>query len=763
LYQALDQGGLDGIELDRVVRAPVAVRVLAVQVLASAPHTSSLAALDRLLQDPAAEVQAGVMIAAGRLGKAAETLVVKGLQSPLSEVRRAAAWAACHTQGKASEPLLALVGGEKDLRVLEIALANLWRLPEGVWEKATGKLVGHQKVEIRRAAAYSFARRGNQACMAALARLSQDSDPVVRATAVNGFRRGNLGEPEQQLLLTALDDPDQRVQAAACSALAAQAEVTVTEEAAATIVSLWSSRTPHLAAAAIGVARSHANVGVTADLLALVSGNEPWLAGLALQALAARRDGAAVKTADEWLQSDELWQRRAAARVSGDNLQMVKRTLAGNEAAVQLAWLEGISEESVPGLKEKLWQLVCTAPDAAVRSQALDRLHAAGAVKAAKAVLDLYDSWQTDTMADARASALLTALELAAGDQEREAVLDRAGNDSDTAILAMLARAAQAAGHEMPARLRAARHPPGWYRDLVTWSSQAHWLDVVTVRGTFRLRLDSHAAPITSREIYLLAESGFYDGLSMHRVVPNFVVQGGDPRGDGWGGPGFALPDEPSLQPYDPGRVGIATSGPNTGGCQLFVTTMAADHLTGHYTNFAEVTHGHEVINRLRVGDTIHRIEVHAGKELPPPTPVRLGTVEWHELAELDGWRDEKELYLPDSAAIEQLQTAVGFYRVVTVLGTWCGDSLREVPRLVQVLEEIGTGAFEHWMIGVDRSKRVDEPELPPQLLSDGIAERVPTIIILDDLGQELGRVVETADEPLESFLVQVVAPFEGW
>jgi cyclophilin family peptidyl-prolyl cis-trans isomerase len=763
LYQALDRGDTGGIELDQVVRAPVALRVLAVQVLASAPHSSSLAALERLLADPAPEVQAGVMLAAGRLGSAAEALVVKGLQSPQPEVRRAAVWAACHVQGQASEPLLALVAGDKDVKVLEVALANLWRLPEGAWEQAAISHAGHQKVAIRRAAAYSLARRGNQSCMAALVKLGHDADPVVRATAVNGLRRGKLGKPEQELLLAALGDEHTSAQVAACAALAAQGEVTISESAAATIVSLWGSQLPHLAAAAIGVARSHANVGSSADLLALVEGHEPWLAGLALQALAARRDQAAVKIAADWMSSQELWQRRAAARISGDNEELVKKVLSGKEPAVMLAWLEGISAERVPGLLERLWQVVRTAPDPAVRSQALDMLHAASAVKAAKVALDLYDGWQQDTMADARASALLIALELAAGDQDREAVCERAGNDADPAVHAMVARAARAAGHEMPVRLRASRHQPDWYRDLVAWSSQEHWLDVVTVRGSFRLRLDSQTAAITSWEIYQLAESGFYDGLILHRVVPNFVVQGGDPRGDGWGGPGFVLPDEPSLQPYQPGRVGIATSGPNTGGCQLFVTTMAADHLTGHYTSFAEVTRGHEVITRLRVGDVIRRIEVHSGSELPPPPPVLLGTVEWSELAELDGWRDEKDQYLPDAAAIGQLQSAFGYYQVITVLGTWCGDSRREVPRLVQVLEEIGTGAFEHWMIGVDRSKRVTEPELPAGLLDDGVAERVPTIILLDDLGEELGRVVETAEEPLESFLVQAIAAFEGW
>jgi cyclophilin family peptidyl-prolyl cis-trans isomerase len=108
---------------------------------------------------------------------------------------------------------------------------------------------------------------------------------------------------------------------------------------------------------------------------------------------------------------------------------------------------------------------------------------------------------------------------------------------------------------------------------------------------------------------------GFYDGLDFHRVVPNFVVQGGDPRGDGWGGPGFALPDEPSLAPFDSWRVGIATSGPNTGGSQLFVTLLPADRLTGHYTNFGEVVSGREVLTELRVGDRIRTIRTVTGGE----------------------------------------------------------------------------------------------------------------------------------------------------
>ena len=164
---------------------------------------------------------------------------------------------------------------------------------------------------------------------------------------------------------------------------------------------------------------------------------------------------------------------------------------------------------------------------------------------------------------------------------------------------------------------REPRHGNLWYQELVEWVKEPRWLDVATDRGTFRIRLDLAAAPFTAREIWDLAADGFYDGLGFHRVVPNFVVQGGDPRGDGWGGPGFVLPDEPSLTPFDSWRVGVATSGPQTGGCQLFITLMPADHLTGHYTNIGEVVAGRDVLTRIQVGDLMTEVRALSGAEPP--------------------------------------------------------------------------------------------------------------------------------------------------
>jgi len=108
----------------------------------------------------------------------------------------------------------------------------------------------------------------------------------------------------------------------------------------------------------------------------------------------------------------------------------------------------------------------------------------------------------------------------------------------------------------------------------------------------------------------------FFDGLAFHRVVPDFVVQGGDPRGDGWGGPGYALRDELDWTPYRRGTVGMARSGPDSSGSQFFVTLSRQPHLDGAYTAFGAVDSGAELLDRIVEGDVIERARV-----VEPKTP----------------------------------------------------------------------------------------------------------------------------------------------
>jgi len=105
--------------------------------------------------------------------------------------------------------------------------------------------------------------------------------------------------------------------------------------------------------------------------------------------------------------------------------------------------------------------------------------------------------------------------------------------------------------------------------------------------------------------ILRLVRGGFYRGLTFHRVVPNFVVQGGDPRGDGWGGPGYTLRSEFSTVRYGRGTVGMASAGKDTEGSQFFITHSPQPHLDGRYTVVGRVLRGMDVVDALRVGDRI--------------------------------------------------------------------------------------------------------------------------------------------------------------
>ena len=115
-------------------------------------------------------------------------------------------------------------------------------------------------------------------------------------------------------------------------------------------------------------------------------------------------------------------------------------------------------------------------------------------------------------------------------------------------------------------------------------------------------------APVHVAAFLERVDSGFYDGLIWHRVVSNFVIQGGDPRGDGWGGDGESLRDEINTARYHRGAVGMPKAGKDTGGCQLFITHVPTPHLDGNYTIFGQVVSGLEVIDAIEVGDEIRSI-----------------------------------------------------------------------------------------------------------------------------------------------------------
>jgi cyclophilin family peptidyl-prolyl cis-trans isomerase len=134
---------------------------------------------------------------------------------------------------------------------------------------------------------------------------------------------------------------------------------------------------------------------------------------------------------------------------------------------------------------------------------------------------------------------------------------------------------------------------------------------ITTDRGAIVMDLDPQLAPTTVNNFVALARSGFYDGVTFHRVVPEFVVQGGDPEGSGRGGPGYRFPDEPVRGEYTLGAVAMANAGPDTNGSQFFICIAdCRQKLQPLYNLFGYVVEGIEVAQSVQVGDVMRSVAV---------------------------------------------------------------------------------------------------------------------------------------------------------
>jgi cyclophilin family peptidyl-prolyl cis-trans isomerase len=151
-------------------------------------------------------------------------------------------------------------------------------------------------------------------------------------------------------------------------------------------------------------------------------------------------------------------------------------------------------------------------------------------------------------------------------------------------------------------------HPIDW--DYVSKIREDQKIKVTTNQGEFIIQMNVNEAPGSVASILKLVEDGFYNGKYFHRMVPNFVVQGGCPRGDGFGGVNYTIRSEFSSLKYSTGAVGLASSGPDTESCQWFVTHCPTPHLDGRYTIIGNVIKGMETIHKLGVGDKMIKVEI---------------------------------------------------------------------------------------------------------------------------------------------------------
>jgi len=133
-----------------------------------------------------------------------------------------------------------------------------------------------------------------------------------------------------------------------------------------------------------------------------------------------------------------------------------------------------------------------------------------------------------------------------------------------------------------------------------------------TSRGNIECKLFANDAPKTVNNFVFLAREGFYDGIKFHRVIPDFMIQGGDPTGTGTGGPGYKFEDETAGNPnrHAKGTLSMANAGPNTNGSQFFITHTATPHLDGKHTVFGQVVSGQDVVDAIKQGDTITSVKI---------------------------------------------------------------------------------------------------------------------------------------------------------
>ncbi|HET7189265.1 MAG TPA: peptidylprolyl isomerase [Gemmatimonadaceae bacterium] len=253
-------------------------------------------------------------------------------------------------------------------------------------------------------------------------------------------------------------------------------------------------------------------------------------------------------------------------------------------------------------------------PDVGVRTAALGALASGATHDDLSAALDAYERSSSDRDNDARLafwaladSALARAP--AGLSQSVAARLDALPRPADPLERIAAARIARfAAWRDSTSTPR----PLEWYAQRVReMRATPQPIAVIeTERGAIELVLFAVDAPLTVHNFLALAQRHWFDGQRVHRVVPNFVVQGGDPRGDGNGGPGYAIRDEMNRRRYLRGTVGMALSGPNTGGSQFFVTHSPQPHLDGGYTVFGQLLDGGDVLDRIVQGDRIVRVTV---------------------------------------------------------------------------------------------------------------------------------------------------------
>jgi cyclophilin family peptidyl-prolyl cis-trans isomerase/HEAT repeat protein len=445
---------------------------------------------------------------------------------------------------------------------------------------------------------------------------------MARGFAAKGL--GALKDPAAIDVLAAQAQDWQADARTAASAIRALAQIG-DRRAAPVVVKLLQTRNldPLLLIEAVSAAGRVKAASATDLLLDLLLHPSPPVRAAALRSLA-EIDPQGLVLVLSGLDPDRNWSVRAALASTLASLEpaaalpRLTAMLKDQDLRVIPSVLSALRALKAPGVERVLLDWL-KHDDPVVRAAAATEL---GELKPAGGEAALAQAWRAaarDQMYVAK-GAILAAL-AKYGRAAAEATLREGLADADFAVRVRAAAllGATAPAEDLSAAIRPAptRHPPEHYAspELIAPTVSPH-LFIETDRGTIEVELAVLDAPGTCASVAALAAKGFFNGLLIHRVVPNFVVQDGDPRGDGEGGPGYTMRDEFNERPYLRGTVGIALDWSETGGSQFFITHSPQPHLDARYTMFGRVVAGMDVVDKLQPWDAIRQVRVWDGKAM---------------------------------------------------------------------------------------------------------------------------------------------------
>ncbi len=514
--------------------------------------------------------------------------------------------------------------------VVNAALLETWRLGSRAPLAQLVRFTDATDPATRWRALYALARLRAAPGAAALVRSLSDPDPQTRTVAARGISKALLdsarldGRDAVAALRRLLGDADAHIRINALRALASFRDSSLSRA----VVPLVADRDIGVAVQAettLGVLRGGAALEALRDR---ITSSVFALRRQALIALA-QADSAAGVAAAAAVANDADWRwRSVAAEAFGaararDRLEHQLADADGRVVAQALSMLQRIVAAADSSLITRARPLLAH-PDPAVRSIAADLVARQPNSDDVDLLVAAYGRAQGDPFNDARLSAVSALGAIAAASTAGRARVA-------TKFVSVTARPDDYLVRRLAAdTLPDTRDAWGPALPIVTGRTIADYRDIArrwlapalagtnphvvleTERGTLDIELLPAEAPLTVAVLLDLVTRRYFDGTRWHRVVPNFVVQDGDPRGDGWGGPGFSIRDEINPVRYDVGTVGMALSGPNTGGSQYFITHSAQPHLDGIYTIFGRVVGGGgpAVLNAIGQGErirTIHR------------------------------------------------------------------------------------------------------------------------------------------------------------